>query len=208
MLRFRKASPRLRRADGNRVTNGVMPKLLAPIALVSALALGVSACGSSSSTTTTSSAAGSGTGNTISATTYEARLNLAKCLRSHGLNVPDPSANGGIPGGGGTLRTIRSQPNFQAAMNACSQYVRQAFPRLNLTPAQRAQFQRDAVKFAECMRAHGINIPDPTPGAGGGFGIRAAISNSESNSPAFQSALQTCRSNLPFRRGAGGAVGG
>jgi hypothetical protein len=187
-----------------------MPKMIAAVGLIAALALGVSACGSSSSTTTTSSAAGSGTASASSNATYEARLNLAKCLRSHGLNVPDPSPNGGVAGGaegGGIFRSIRSQPNFQSALQACSQYTKQAFPRLNLSPAQRAQFERDAVKFAECMRAHNINIPDPTTQPGGGFGPRAQIPDSERNSPAFQSALQACRSNLPFRRGGGGATG-
>jgi hypothetical protein len=115
--------------------------------------------------------------------------------------VPDPSPGGGVPGGGEGLQNIRSQPNFQSAMQACNQYAKQAFPRLNLSPAQRAQFQKDAVKFAQCMRAHNIDIPDPTTQSGGGFGIRGAIPDSERNSPAFQSALQACRSNLPFRPG-------
>jgi hypothetical protein len=183
-----------------------MPKLLATCALTGALALGISACGSSSANTSTSSAAGGGTSTVSNSTTYQARLNLAKCLRSHGLNVPDPSPNGGLAGGGGgggIFRSLRSQPNFQSALQACSQYTRQAFPRLNLSPAQRAQFQQDLVKFAECMRAHNIDIPDPSTTAGGGFGIFRSLPSSERNSPAFQSALQACRSNIPFRRGGG-----
>jgi hypothetical protein len=178
-----------------------MSKLIAPLALVGALALGVSACGSSSSTTTTSSAAASGAGATSSSARYQARLSLAKCFRSHGLNVPDPKPNGGVPGGGDALRNIQSQPNYRAASQACAKYMKQAFPVLSLSPAQRAQFQKGAVKFAECMRAHGIDIPDPTSQPGGGFGIRRAIPQSERNSPAFQSALQACVSNLPFRPG-------
>lgn len=180
--------------------------------MVGALAVGVSACGSSSaSTTTNSSAAASTASTTSSSATYEARLNLAKCLRSHGLNVPDPSANGGVAGGGGggeIFRAIRDQPNFQSAMQACSQYTRQAFPRINLSPAQRAQFQQELVKFAECMRAHNVNIPDPSNSGGEGFGPRAQIPDSERNSPAFQSALQACRTNLPFRRRGGPPGGG
>jgi hypothetical protein len=177
-----------------------MTKLLAPLALAGALALGLSACGSSSSTTTTSSAAASG--GSSSGARYQARLNLAKCLRSHGVNVPDPSPNGGaVPGGDATIRAIQSQPNYQSASRACSKYMKQAFPFANLSPSQRAQFQKGAVKFAECMRAHNIDIPDPTSQPGGGFGIRRAIPQSERNSPAFQSALQACVSNLPFRPG-------
>jgi hypothetical protein len=175
-----------------------MSKLIAPLALVGVLAVGVSACGSSSSTTATSSAAASGTSSRVN---YRARLNLAKCFRSHGVNVPDPSPTGGIPGGDAALQNIQSQPNYQAASQACSKYMKQAFPRLNLSPAQRAQLEKGAVKFAECMRAHNIDIPDPTSQPGGGFGIRRAIPDSERNSPQFQSALQVCRSKLPFRPG-------
>jgi len=175
-----------------------MSKLIAPLALVGVLAFGVSACGSSSSTTTTSSAAASGTSSSVN---YQARLNLAKCLRAHGVNVPDPSPNGALPGGDAAIRSIQSQPNYQSASRACSTYLKQAFPFANLSAAQRAQFQKGAVKFAECMRAHNIDIPDPTSQPGGGFGIRRTIPPSERNSPAFQSAFKACVSNLPFRPG-------
>jgi hypothetical protein len=187
-------------------------RLLAASLLSAALAVGLTACGSSSPSTTTASAASS---TTSSSSRYQARLNLAKCLRSHGVNVPDPSPNGGPAGGGGgsIFRTARSNPNFQSAMQACAQYRRQASPGANLTPAQRAQFQQSLVKFAQCMRAHNINVPDPTSsgGPGGGFGIFRQIPSSERNSPAFRSAAQACSTNLPFRPGArpgGGAPPG
>lgn len=181
-------------------------RLLAACATIGALAVGVSACGSSSSSTTTSAAAGSGSSS--SNARYQNRLNLAKCLRAHGLNVPDPSPGGGAAGGGGLgLRTLRDNPNFQAASQACAKYRSGAFGFANASPAQRAQFQQDLVKFAQCMRAHNINIPDPTTSAGGGFGIFRQIVQSERDSPAFRTALQACSTTLPFRRG-GGAGGG
>lgn len=180
-------------------------RAVAACVLAGALAIGISACGSSSSNATAASGASASTSS--ASARYQARLNLAKCLRSHGLNVPDPSPNGGIVGGGGGLfRSLRDQPNFQSAIQACAKFRRGAFGFGTLTPAQRAQFQQDLVKFAECMRAHNINIPDPTTSAGGGFGIFRQISPSERDSPGFQSALQACSSNLPFRRG-GGAPG-
>jgi hypothetical protein len=174
----------------------------AALLLTAALAVSLSACGSSASGSTNAS---TGAASTVSSR-YQARLALAKCLRAHGLNVPDPSPNGGgaggAPGGGG-FRTLRSQPNFQAAMQACAKYRRSGFGFGNLTPQQRAQFQQDLVKFAQCMRAHNVAIPDPTTSAGGGFGIFRQIPDSERQSPAFRSALQTCSSNLPFRPGGG-----
>src|ERR1700685_2468227 len=129
--------------------------------------LALAACGSSS--TSSSSSASIGSGAATSASNYQARLNFAKCMRSHGVNVPDPSANGGPAagaggggGGGGGFAQLRNNPNFRTASTACAKYRSKAFGFANISPAQRAQFQQDAVKFAECMRAHSVNIPDPT----------------------------------------------
>jgi hypothetical protein len=199
---------------------GIRCRALSAFLLCGVLAIGVSACGSSSSNSSSSSAsAGSGGAGTISSTArYQARLNLAKCMRAHGVNVPDPSpnsgpaagANGAGPGAGG-FRALRSNPNFQTAIRACAKYRTGAFGLGNISPAQRAQFQQAVVKFAECMRAHNINMADPTTGGGpgGGFGIFRSIPSSERNSPQFQTALKACSSNLPFRRNrAGGPAGG
>jgi len=168
---------------------------------LAALAVGVAACGGSSSPSNAS----------VSGTQYQARLNLAKCARSHGINIPDPSPNGGeIRGAGRALRQY-PQAQIQAVMQACHQYLVQAFPQLNLSAAQRAQLQQQLVKFAECMRSHGVNIPDPQPGGplglprfGGGF------RSVDRNSPVFQSAAKACQSLRPQfgRRGGGGGAGG
>jgi len=178
-----------------------MPKLIVIFAAVGALALGVAACGSSGSNRT-------GTA-TATGAQFQARLNLAKCFRAHGINVPDPSPGGGPAGGGGLFRVLRQYPQAQinTARQACQQYIRQAFPQLNLSPAQRAQFQQQLVKFAQCMRSHGINIPDPTFNGNGGFGIGRQFRSIDRNSPAFQAANQACRSLRP-RFGRGGPGGG
>jgi hypothetical protein len=172
------------------------------------LSVGIGACGSASSTSTTGSAGGASVASSGSAgTRYQARLAFAKCMRAHGVNVPDPSPNAGPAGGGGDrLRNLRSSPNFQAANRACASLRAKAFGFGNLSPAQRAQVQRDLVKFAQCMRSHKIDIPDPSTSTGGGFGILRQIPDSERNSPAFQSALQACSSSLP-RFGRGGPGG-
>jgi len=85
----------------------------------------------------------------------------------------------------------------------------QAFPQLNLSPAQRAQVQQQLVKFAQCMRSHGIDIPDPTTNGTGGFGFRRSFGSVDRNSPAFQAANKACASLRPrFGRGGGGGGGG
>jgi hypothetical protein len=176
------------------------------------VAVGLTACGSSSSSSS-QNAASTGTQAT-------ARLNLAKCFRAHGINVPDPSTGGGAAAGGNLFRSLRgySQAQVTAARQACQQYFAQAFPRLNVSPQQRAQLQQQLVKFAQCMRSHGVNVPDPTfnnngtpggAGGGGGFGFGGGFRSGQRNSPAFQAAAKACQSLRPqFGRGGPGGAGG
>jgi len=188
----------------------VSRRAIAACAMAGLLAAGLTACGSSASSPSASGAAGSS-----SSTRYQARLKFVECMRSHGVNLPDPSAGGGFAGGagggtgggggggGGGFRTLLSTPTGQAASKACASLRSGAFG-FNITPAQRAQFEQDAVKFAECMRAHGVDIPDPSSNGAGGFGIFRTIAPSERNSPAFQTAFKACSSTLPGRGRFGG----
>jgi hypothetical protein len=174
-------------------------RLLILTLTTAALGGGLAACGGSS---TPSNATASGA-------QFQARLNLAKCFRSHGINVPDPTTGGGARGG--TFRILQQYPQaqVQAATQACRQYLTQAFPQLNLSPAQRAQIQQQLVQFAQCMRSHGVNVPDPQPGANGFFGFRGQFRSIDRNSPAFQSANKACQSLRPrFGRGGPGGGGG
>jgi hypothetical protein len=180
-------------------------RAVSAVAIALTLPVVVAGCGSSN--------ASSSTAGTASGAQFQARLNLAKCFRAHGINVPDPSTGGGPAGGGGVFRALRNYPQsqVQSATQACQQYFAQAFPRLNLSPAQRAQANQQLVKFAQCMRSHGVNIPDPTVGSGpgGGFGIRRAFGSVDQNSPVFKSALSACQSLRPnFGRGGRGGPGG
>jgi hypothetical protein len=180
-------------------------RAIAACLIAAAIGTGLAACGSSGSSNSTASG--------TSGAQFQARLNLAKCFRAHGINVPDPSTGGGPAGGGGVFRALRSYPQAQvtAAGKACQQYIAQAFPQLNLSPAQRAQFQQRLVKFAQCMRSHGVNIPDPTVNNGGvgGFGFRGAFRSIDRNSPAFKAANTACASLRPqFGRGGPGGPGG
>lgn len=60
------------------------------------------------------------------------------------------------------------------------------------TQTQQTQIQRDAVRFAQCMRAHGVNVPDPT--SPGSFkGTLKLLSGS----PAFNSGMAACQQFLP-----------
>jgi hypothetical protein len=189
-------------------------RALALCALAGSIVVVLSACGSSGSTA--AATAGNTSSTTSSSTRYQARLKFAQCMRSHGVQVPDPSANG-APGGGfgggggggfGAIRQALGTATGKAALQACASLRSKSFGFANITPAQRQTFQQDAIKFAECMRAHSIDIPDPTSNGSGGFGIFRSISPSQRNSPAFQTAMKACSTDLPFRRGGPGGFGG
>lgn len=65
----------------------------------------------------------------------------------------------------------------------------------------RSSFDATGIRFANCMRAHGVpNFPDP--GGGGGIQVPAG-SGINPQSPAFQSAQKACSRLLP-----GGGPGG
>jgi hypothetical protein len=47
-------------------------------------------------------------------------LALARCMRQHGIDMPDPDANGGIDMTGAGVDP--DGPKFKAAQQACQQY--------------------------------------------------------------------------------------
>jgi hypothetical protein len=76
-------------------------------------------------------------------------------VRAHGVpNFPDPNVNGQEPAS--TKQLLDSNP---AALRACYYLIR---PAPSAVAAQNHAYQREDVRFAECMRAHGVpNFPDP-----------------------------------------------
>ena len=60
-----------------------------------------------------------------------------------------------------------------------------------------------SLQFASCMRTHGVpNFPDPKANGSGGMVIQATpgstkVNGVSVNGPAFQSAIQACKSKLP-----------
>jgi hypothetical protein len=173
-------------------------------ALAAALALTAAGCGSSSSSSTATSTAQAAPlgARGPTAAQVQARLSLAKCARAHGIDLPDPSANGTY-GSTNSISNIVSrygQAKVNTVEQACRQYLVVAFPNLALTPAQREQRLQALFRFSACMRSHGVpSFPDPNSG-------KVAISQAQinPNSPAFKSAVTQCRGLLPVRPGGGG----
>jgi hypothetical protein len=119
----------------------------------------------------------------------DADLAYAQCMRDHGISdFPDPQPDGGIAiqaGPGSDLDP--DNPQFKAADDACQSL-------LPTPPSQQEQEQEfeDMLRFAQCMREHGItDFPDPKPGEG--IDISAdQDSDLDPSNPRFQAAKKAC----------------
>lgn len=137
-------------------------------------ALALAACGSSGG----SHAGGS--------RDYGSFLKFADCMRAHGVpNFPDPSAGGGGVHIGPAAGLNPDSPAFQAGLAVCKKQLPGGGPKATeLTESQKLQ----ALKFARCMRAHGItNFPDPDSASG------PPQADVNIDSPAVQRAFRACR---------------
>lgn len=179
----------------------------AKVAVGGLLALGLlaTACGGGSkdpaaagsvSTSTTTTVASSGPSGTDPSgqSSQTDELQLAQCMRSHGVpDFPDPS-------GGGLLNAISAAgintqtAAYQSALQTCKQYN----PAASLSPAQSAADNAEGIEFSQCMRSHGVpNFPDPSVGPTGGQVINLHGTGIDGSSPTFQAANQACQKLVP-----------
>jgi hypothetical protein len=149
-------------------------------ALIAAGAL--AACGGSSSATTPAASSQA----TSQQRAVAALTQFAGCMRSHGIPVPDPNAQGEISGSQQLQQQYQASPQAQVALHACRRYLQAAVT--ELTPANTQQYRHAQLLFARCMRAHGIPIADPDPT--GQLHLDAQTVNKAS--PQFQRAAQAC----------------
>jgi hypothetical protein len=121
----------------------------------------------------------------------QAALNYARCMRQHGIDMPDPKfdAQGHVaiqnPPGVGP-----DSPKFKAAQQACQKYLPSGGQPTRPDP----QEQQQMLAFARCMRQHGIDMPDPKPN--GGIDANAA-NGANPDSPKFKAAERACQQYEP-----------
>jgi hypothetical protein len=124
---------------------GALAVALAGVALLAA------ACGNGGSSADSSAAGGS--------KAYQQALAFARCMRSHGEpGWPDPTSNGAFSTSGIDLNS----PQFSLASSACKDLRPTGGVHFQLSAAQQRALLKQGLKFAACMRAHGIpSFPDP-----------------------------------------------
>lgn len=141
----------------------------------------------------------------------DAMLAFARCMREHGIDMPDPDTSGGggmvtIGGGPGADRSQldAQMTKFQDADKACRDKLGDAAPQ-KPSPQQQQEMQDQALAFSRCMREHGVNMPDPNFDGEGHVTMKIdGASGLDPSDPKFEAAQQACGSAF----GPKGAKGG
>ncbi|GAA1007215.1 hypothetical protein GCM10009556_017740 [Acrocarpospora pleiomorpha] len=167
------------------------------IAALVAIPLFLASCGNQAPDTGIASAAGASTAATAapSPTSSGDPLKFAQCMRENGVDMPDPE-----PGGNQVM--IRQKKGQEAvtekALKACEQYR----PIVDGKNVDDGKLQDEMLKFAQCMRDNGVDMPDPQVDGGR---VRMGGPGMDPDSPVFKKAEEACRDLAP---GGGKMVGG
>ncbi|MFC4121001.1 hypothetical protein [Nonomuraea zeae] len=187
-----------------------MNKRLLPAAviLVLVLSLALAACGGAPApddgvvSAATGPASASATASASPSATMdadEAALKFAQCMREHGVDMADPK--------GGRLQLMipegTDKKKAEQADKACRPIMESAV-RDRATPSQE-DFDR-MLKFAQCMREHGIDMADPKPGEG----LRVQLKGSKDKLDAAHKACEKYGPGFgkPRQTPGGGQTGG
>jgi hypothetical protein len=152
-------------------------------------ALLVAACGGSPSSGSGGSPSAGGPANSRSA------VNASRCIRAHGVpNFPDPNGSGQIPKEVPQQLGV-SDSVLEAAQRACQNLWPYQLP----PQAQQRQQLTSYLKFARCMRSHGVpNFPDPSDHDGRvEFAISISKDGFDPHSPQIIGKALECKHVLP-----------
>jgi hypothetical protein len=143
----------------------------------------------------------------------EAALEFAKCMREHGVDMPDPVVKDDGNGGGGVLiqvggpngdKTPPDKQTMDAANKDCQHFLQESAGSFDPpSPEEQEKMKEKALAFAKCMRDHGIDMPDPQFGDDGTFSVSVGagpdgtgpVTNGppvDFNSKEFQDANEAC----------------
>jgi hypothetical protein len=154
--------------------------------IMTAAALLAAACGSSPSSTASGVALNAG-----GSSTYQAAVAWTRCVRSHGVpDFPDPDSSGQIP-----KQAIEQLGVSNSAFNAAQKACQKLWPYNSPSQAQQRQQLTDDLKFAQCMRSHGLpGFPDPTNSDGRvEFVINVSRDGFDPHSPQILAKARECQ---------------
>jgi hypothetical protein len=184
-----------------RVRRAGILAVAAGLALLTAACSGgtSSAVGTASIGSTPPAGSTSSTGTGSASSTYVSdKVGFARCLRTHGVpDYPDPDAAGQEPPSSKQL--IRTSQG-QAAVRACNYWGSRIH---NDVAAQNQAVRVEYVRFAECMRSHGLpNFPGPVYAEGRvEFVLSASQDGFDAHSPQVLAKAHECEHVLPAGSG-------
>ncbi|AIG73471.1 MULTISPECIES: hypothetical protein [Amycolatopsis] len=138
-------------------------------------------------------AAGAGDGKQADNVSDEDKMrNFAKCMREHGVDMPDPKTDGD---GQGSIsieagEVGRDENKMKAASDACRKLLPNGGEIKPPTPEELDKMRKEA----KCMREHGIDFPDPDPSGKG-----AAMTMDMGDPKKFEEAAKACGLGMTVR---------
>jgi hypothetical protein len=142
----------------------------------------------------------------------DAMVAYSACMRDHGIDMPDPTfADSGDTGGKMTFAVPLAgkaatdgptggpdDPTFKAATEACQSIMDEAQQNMpKMSAEEEAKMRDQALKFSQCMREHGVDMPDPTFDSAGAASVVIKGGN-DTGPPAdtdkFNEAASACQS--------------
>jgi hypothetical protein len=145
--------------------------------------LTLSACGSDSDNNAGGQVTPGGGGSASAAANSDQLVEYARCLRGQGVDVPDPKPGQNL---GTWLQQSGLDLNKLKGANAACQ---DKLPSGVRSRADSPQTQDNLLKFAQCMRKNGVDMPDPKNG-------QVDFGSLDRNSPKFKAASDECRKTL------------
>jgi hypothetical protein len=124
-------------------------------------------------------------------------ISFARCMRAHGVHMSDPYHRAGHAGLsiGIPPQTAATKPGFSACMHFLQPIIQMKNAHAS---ALAAPMMHALTDYARCMRAHDINMLDPTQEGDLNLGrVPGITSDFGRYSPQFRAADAACRHLLP-----------
>ena len=121
----------------------------------------------------------------------QAALKFAQCMREHGVDMPDPEPNGPIA----IQERAGDGDKAKKAQEACKQFLQAAVGEQG--QGIDAEKRDMLVKLAQCMRRHGIDMPDP--GVDGKVEINVPAGTPEEKVKQAHEACKEFSADLPLK---------
>jgi hypothetical protein len=163
----------------------VRKQWFAVLVAVPLLLLGLAACGGSGDS--------SGASDTSSSDDpQDQAVKFAQCMRDNGVDIPDPQTD---DQGRFSLRLDGGakvdKDKVDAAMKACKKYNPIGDGGRLRDLENDPEFQEAQLRWAQCMRDHGVDVPDPGSGE-----QRGVVVGPGQNKEKVQAAMDACDSIL------------